>query len=45
MAVRNAKLAGANPQRQVTIVPGCAHDVCWVFPHQAAQSALFDTSP
>jgi hypothetical protein len=45
MTVRNTKLAGANPQRQVTIVPGCADDVSCVFTHQAAQAALFDMSP
>lgn len=32
-----------NRQRQLVVVPGCAHDVSCVFPSQAASAALFGT--
>ena len=40
-AYDRAKLA-PHLDRQVTIVPGCAHDVACVFPSDAARAALFD---
>ncbi|MGI4776834.1 MAG: hypothetical protein ACRYGA_01740 [Janthinobacterium lividum] len=32
-------------QRQVTVVPGCAHDVACVFPSPAARAALLGAAP
>lgn len=34
-------LLAPSKQRQVTVVPGCAHDVACVFPSAAAREALF----
>lgn len=43
-AYDRAMLAPA-AQRQVTVVPGCAHDVACVFPSSAARSVLLGDSP
>lgn len=37
------KMLAPEKNRQVTVVPGCAHDVACVFPSDAARNALFGT--
>lgn len=37
------RLLAPGKQRQVTVVPGCAHDVACVFPSPAARAALLGT--
>ena len=44
-AAYDRAMLSQNPQRTVTIVPGCAHDVACVFPNEAARSALFGARP
>lgn len=44
-AAYDRAMLSRNPQRTVTIVPGCAHDVACVFPNEAARSALFGARP
>ena len=44
-AAYDRDMLSKNPQRTVTIVPGCAHDVACVFPNETARSALFGARP